>query len=142
MYGFGMVLGRAGALLAALAMLAACARTPEVNKRPHSGTGTATPAENGVQQVVVKSGVNLRFDPSTIVVYPGRVRIVLVNTAAKGAGPVHNLTFRGLPGADSVPDVQAGYAASVTFDAPAPGTYSFVCTIHANQGQTGKLIVK
>ncbi|HZC70709.1 MAG TPA: cupredoxin domain-containing protein [Jatrophihabitans sp.] len=137
-----MVLGRAGAGFAALVLLAACARTAEVNKRPHTGTGTATLARGGVQQVVVNTGVDLRFHPSTIVVHPGRVRIVLVNTAAKGAGPVHNLSFDNLPGADDVPDVQAGYAASATFDAPAPGTYSFVCTIHANQGQTGKLIVK
>jgi plastocyanin len=137
-----MVLWRAGVALALLASLAACARTPEVNSRPHPGTGTATVADDGVQQVIVKTGVDLRFDPSTIVVHPGRVRIVLVNTAAKGAGPVHNLTFSGLPDADDVPDVQAGYAASATFVAPAPGTYSFVCTIHASQGQTGKLIVR
>jgi plastocyanin len=137
-----MVLGRVGALLAALALIAGCAREAEVNKRPHLGTATATPAAGGVQQVVVRAGVDLRFTPSTIVVRPGRVRILLVNTANKGAGPPHNLTFDGLPGVDDVPDVQAGYAASVTFVAPGPGTYSFVCTIHANQGQTGKMIVR
>jgi plastocyanin len=137
-----MVSGRAGVLLATLVMLAACARTAEVNTRPHSGTGTATAASDGVQQIIVKTGQDLRFHPSTIVVHPGRVRIVLVNSANNGVGAPHNLTFSGLPGADSVPDVQAGYAASATFEAPAPGTYSFVCTIHANQGQTGKLIVR
>jgi plastocyanin len=137
-----MVFGRAGALVIALAVLTACARQAEVNTRPHTGTGTATPASDGVQQVSVDTGVDLRFHPSTLVVHPGKVRIVLVNTAKPGVGPPHNLTFDGLPGADSVPDVQAGYEASATFIAPAPGTYSFVCTIHANQGQTGKLIVK
>lgn len=137
-----MVFSRACALVTALALLASCARTPEVNTRPHPGTATASAAGGGLQQVVIRAGVDLRFTPSTIVVHPGRVRIVLVNTANKGAGPPHNLTFGGLPGVDNVPDVQAGYAAAVTFMAPSPGTYSFVCTIHAAQGQTGKMIVR
>lgn len=137
-----MVFGRLGALAIAFAVLAACARQAEVNTRPHSGTGTATAAGNGVQQVDVETGVDLRFHPSTLVVHPGKVRILLVNTAKPGVGPPHNLTFDNLPGADNVPDVQAGYEASVTFIAPAPGTYAFACTIHAIQGQTGKLIVK
>jgi plastocyanin len=75
------------------------------------------------------------------VVHPGTVRIVLVNTAQPGSGPPHNVVFSGLPSAD-VPLAQAGQAQSVTFIAPAPGTYNFVCSIHATQGQTGKLIVK
>lgn len=137
-----MVSGRVGVLLTALAVLTGCARVPEVNTRPHPGTATATAAATGLQQVVVRAGLDLRFHPSTIVVHPGRVRILLVNTADKGAGAPHNLTFNGLPGADNVPDVQAGYAAAATFVAPAPGTYSFVCTIHAAQGQTGKMIVR
>lgn len=127
--------------LAALLLAAGCTRTAEVNTRPHPGTATATPAAGGVQQVVVRSGTDLRFNPSTIIVHPGRVRVVLVNSAKPGAGPPHNLQVTGLPGA-FVPDTSAGYTSSVTFTAPAPGTYQFVCTIHAAQGQTGKLIVR
>jgi plastocyanin len=135
-----MRLRRVAVVTAALAVLAGCARQPEVNTRPHEGTGTATPV-NGVQQVVVKAGVDLRFTPSTIVVHRGPVRLVLVNTADAGAGPPHNLQVTGLPAAD-IPDTFAGRTSSVTFNAPAPGTYTFVCTIHAAQGQTGKLIVR
>ena len=139
-----MPLRRAFALCAAVAMLpvvAGCNSTAEVNKRPHPGTATASPLAGGVQQVVVRSGVDLRFHPSTIVVHPGTVRLVLINTAKPGNGPPHNIQFSGLPGAD-VADTQAGYSSSVTFTAPAPGTYDFVCSIHAAQGQTGKLIVR
>ncbi|HKC28072.1 MAG TPA: cupredoxin domain-containing protein [Jatrophihabitans sp.] len=131
--------GRAcAAIMATLTLTAACVRTPEVNTRPHTGTGTAS-AVDGVQQIVIKSGTDLRFHPSTIVVHPGLVRLVLDNTS--NPGPPHDITFSGLPFAD-VPTTQPGEAQSVTFTAPAPGTYNFVCSIHANQGQTGKLIVK
>src|SRR5207253_9686522 len=124
--------------VAALTLLTGCVRQPEVNARPHPGTETAS-IVGGVQLVTVRAGVDLRFNPSTIVVHPGRVRIVLVNTAKPGAGPPHDVQFAGLPGA-AVPLVAAGQSASVTFDTPEPGTYAFVCSIHARQGQTGKLI--
>jgi plastocyanin len=87
------------------------------------------------------SGVDLRFHPSTLIVHPGKVRIVLVNTSKPGAGPPHNVIFSGLPVAN-VPLAEAGSSEATTFMAPAPGTYTFVCSIHIAQGQTGKLIVK
>jgi plastocyanin len=139
-YRFGMLFRRACALVAALVLLGACASEAPVNSRPQSGTGVASDV-GGVQQVTVEAGLDLRFHPSTIIVHSGKVRIVLVNTAKPGAGPPHNLQLTGLPAAD-VPLAMAGQTQSVTFIAPAPGTYTFVCTIHAVQGQTGKLIVK
>lgn len=135
-----MVLRRAS-LVMALVVLAGCSnRESPTNKRPHSGTGTAS-VQAGVQTVTMTSGVDLRFHPSTVVVRPGLVRIVLVNTAKPGAGPPHDVVFNGLPAAD-VPLAVAGQTQSVTFTAPAPGTYSFVCSIHARQGQSGKLVVR
>jgi len=125
--------------VAALTLLTGCVRQPEVNARPHPGTETAS-IVGGVQLVTVRAGVDLRFNPSTIVVHPGRVRIVLVNTAEPGAGPPHDVTFSGLPSGD-VPLTSAGRESAVTFTAPAAGTYHFVCSIHARQGQTGMLIV-
>jgi plastocyanin len=134
-------LRRALLFVAALALLVSCSnRQSPTNKRPHNGTGTASMVA-GAQVVTITSGVDLRFHPSTIVVHPGRVRIVLVNTSQAGAGPPHNVVFSGLPAAD-VPLATAGETQSVTFTAPAPGTYNFVCSIHARQGQSGKLIVK
>ena len=134
-----MTARRIAVALLALAALASCSnREAEVNKRPHTGTGTASEV-GGIQQIVVRTGLDLRFHPSTLVVHPGRVRIVLVNTANPG-GP-HDLQVPSLPGV-YVPQADAGQTRSVTFTAPAPGTYSFVCSFHAAQGQTGKLIVK
>jgi plastocyanin len=139
-----MYLRRASVLAAALgtALLTAagCASEASVNSRPHTGTGTASEV-NGVQQVTLRSGLDLRFTPATIIVHPGVVRLVLVNTSKPGAGPPHNVTFGGLPAAN-IATTQAGRQSSVTFEAPAPGTYNFVCSIHAAQGQTGKLIVR
>jgi plastocyanin len=128
--------------LVVVALLTSCSnRESPTNKRPQAGTATATTVD-GVQEIVMKSGVDLRFHPSTLIVHPGKVRIILENTAKPGAGPPHNAVFANLPGAD-VPLATAGRATqSVTFTAPAPGTYNFVCSIHATQGQAGKLIVK
>lgn len=130
----------AATLAAVLLTGAGCAREASVNRRPQQGTGTASQV-SGIQQITLRSGVDLRFTPSTIIVHPGRVRLVLVNTADPGAGPPHDVTFAGLPAAD-IPTTDAGRVSSVTFEAPAPGTYNFVCSIHARQGQTGKLIVR
>jgi plastocyanin len=132
-------------VLGALAMvtpvlLAGCVREAEVNSRPQAGSATASTV-NGVQQVTLRSGPDLRFTPSTIVVHPGVVRLVLVNSAKPGAGPPHDVTFSGLPVAN-IPTTQAGRLSAVTFTAPARGTYQFVCSIHARQGQTGTLVVE
>lgn len=130
------------AAMLAIALLAAagCTSDAPVNERPNVGTGSASEV-NGVQQITLRSGVDLRFTPATIIVHPGVVRLVLVNTSKEGAGPPHDVTFSGLPTAN-IPTTQAGRESSVTFEAPAPGTYNFVCSIHARQGQTGKLIVR
>lgn len=122
-------------------LLAACSnRESPINKRPQAGTATASPVD-GIQQITITTGVDLRFHPSTIVVHRGEVRLILKNVPTNGGGPPHNIFFAGLPVAD-VPDTDVGVTNSVTFMAPAPGTYNFVCTIHAAQGQSGKLIVR
>jgi plastocyanin len=135
-----MHLRRALAVGSAALAMAGCSGEAAVNKVPRTGTGVASEVD-GIQQITVRSGLDLRFHPSTIVVHSGTVRILLVNTAKPGEGPPHNIQMSGLPAAD-VPDTQAGDTRSVTFTAPAPGTYTFVCTIHAAQGQSGTLIVK
>jgi plastocyanin len=127
--------------VAALALPAACSnREPAVTKRPHSGTATASTVGN-VQQITITTGVDLRFHPSTFVVHSGRVRLTLKNVPTEGGGPPHDINFSGLP-AGNVPLTTSGESQSVSFEAPSPGTYNFVCTIHAAQGQTGKMIVK
>lgn len=129
------------AVAAALVAATACSNSEAaVNKRPHAGAGTATVVD-GVQQLTVTSDTDLRFHPSTLTVHQGKVRIILENTANASGGPPHTLQVTGLPGA-AVPLTAAGEEKMVTFTAPAPGRYEFVCTIHLAQGQTGVLVVK
>lgn len=127
----------AAVLVPAVAALAGCSNQQgSVNRRPHPGSATASTV-GGVQQIDVSTGDTYRFDPSRITVGPGTVRIVLHNA---GAGAPHNLTF--LDFAAATPLATSGKTTSVTFTAPAPGTYQFVCTIHRAQGQTGTLVVR
>jgi plastocyanin len=133
---------RASATVLALLITAGCTNVESpTNKRAHAGTATASAGADGIQTVTVTSGVDLRFTPSTLVVRPGRVRIVLVNRSKPGVGPPHDLQFTGLPSV-YIGTTQAGRQQSVTFEAPAPGTYRFACTIHAAQNQTGHLVVR
>jgi plastocyanin len=129
------------ALAVLLAGVTACQSEASVNREPHTGTATASTDDAGVQEILVTTGRDYRFHPSTIIVHPGKVRITLVNQGQVGAGAPHNWSLNGFPAA-AVPLIQAGERASVTFVAPAPGSYRFVCTIHVAQGQTGTLVVK
>jgi plastocyanin len=130
-------LRRAAAAGCALAVVAGCSNTQSsINRRPHSGSAAAS-VVNGVQQVTVRAGDTYRFDPSTITVHPGPVAVVLVNT---GHGAPHDWALIGLPGAATAL-ASAGQTQTATFTAPAVGSYTFVCTIHRKQGQTGKLVV-
>ena len=106
------------------------------NREPYTGATTVA-ATSGVQQVTLHVGVSFRFTPSTITVHPGKVRITLVHDAG---GAPHNWQLLGIPG-DFVGTVNDGQTGEVTFTAPSPGRYTFVCTIHERQGQTGTLIV-
>jgi plastocyanin len=124
---------------AAVALLAGCTNTESpINRTPHTGTATASPGAGGIQTVTLTAGNDYRFHPSTIVVHPGRVRIMLVND---GTGAPHNWSLTGFPAAYA-PNAQAGQTTMVSFIAPSPGKYQFVCTIHERQGQTGTMVVE
>ncbi|MDQ2748945.1 MAG: cupredoxin domain-containing protein [Pseudonocardiales bacterium] len=124
------------ALGCAAAVLAACTKEASINRRPNGGTATATVVD-GLQVIVVKAGDTYRFDPARIIVHPGPVRVALENV---GKGAPHDWTLTDLPGAATAL-ASSGETKTATFTAPAPGTYTFVCTIHKKQGQTGKLVV-
>lgn len=117
--------------------VAACSnRQAAPNRRAHPGSATAS-TENGVQQVTLVVNDNFRFDPSTITVHQGTVKVTLVH---KGKGAPHDFSVNNVP-ADHVPLVSAGQTISSTFTTPSPGTYQFVCTLHVAQGMTGTLVV-
>ncbi|MCW2492296.1 MAG: blue (type 1) copper domain protein [Frankiales bacterium] len=126
-----------GAAVAVAVALTGCQTQSAINREPHPGTVTAS-LVNGVQDVVLTTDQKYRFTPSTVTVHPGKVRITLKHVGTGGAP--HDWQLQGFP-ADSVPLTQAGQTRSIEFTAPAPGTYTFVCTIHVTQGQTGTLVV-
>jgi plastocyanin len=120
--------------------LAACSNSePAVVKNPHTGSESAQ-LVSGVQVITLTSGGDLRFHPSTFTVHQGKVKVILKNDGTSSGGPPHNFDVTGLPGT-YLPTVDAGGQGSVTFTAPAPGSYQFVCTIHLAEGQTGTMIV-
>lgn len=124
------------ATAATAVLLAACGSSG--GTKGGSTASAAVSTVDGVQQITVKAGDNYRFDPATITVHPGKVKITLIND---GQGAPHNLQLPSLPVGDWVPLTSAGQSASATFETPAPGTYQFVCSIHERQGQVGKLVV-
>lgn len=122
---------------AALALVGCSNSQSPINRRPHTGSATASMV-NGVQQVTVTVGQDDRFHPSTLVVHRGKVEIVLKH-AAEGAP--HDWSLTGFPVA-YVPVTTGGQTRTASFMAPSPGNYRFVCTIHAKLGMTGTLVVK
>jgi plastocyanin len=128
------VLRVATALAAVAGLLAACSSTPSTSRPEGSATASLV---SGVQQVTIHSTDDNRFRPATITVHPGRVELILVND---GKGAPHNWQVPDFP-ADFVPLTSAGQTREATFTAPAPGTYSFVCTLHEKQGMIGTLVV-
>jgi plastocyanin len=124
-------------LAAATVALTACSNTESpVNRRPNTGSATATDVA-GVQRITLMAGDDYRFHPSTFTVHPGRVEVILKHT---GTGAPHNWELTSFP-ADMVPLTSAGDTRMATFDAPSPGRYKFICTIHVDQGQVGTMIV-
>jgi plastocyanin len=123
--------------IACFAALTGCTnRAASINRTPQSGAVTASPVA-GVQQVTVYVDDHFRFTPDVITVHPGQVRVTLVH---RGTGAPHDLQVVGFPG-DFVPLVYPGSTSTATFTAPAPGRYTFECTIHVAQGQIGTMIV-
>lgn len=128
----------AACALAAALLVAGCSNgSSPINRRAHTGTATATPVD-GVQRVTVEVGDDDRFHPSTIVVHPGKVEIVLKHDPA---GAPHDWSLSGFPAA-YVPTTTSGQTRTAGFVAPAPGKYQFVCTIHAKLGMNGTLVVE
>lgn len=126
------------ATVVSLAAVTGCQSQAAINRNPRTGETTASAGPGGVQEVLVTTGDDYRFHPSTITVHPGKVRIVLKHT---GKGAPHDWALKNFSDAFSVPLINGGDTKSVEFTAPSPGTYTFVCTIHVAQGQTGTFTV-
>jgi nitrite reductase (NO-forming) len=130
----------AAALVPALALATACAGGPAVPGGPAAAPAPvqAAVAPTGVQQVTVRVGDGMRFDPSAIAVTAGQpVQLTLESVG----GAEHDFTLtEGV--ARPVKIAAAGQqTASGTFTIERPGTYAFVCSVpgHALAGMRGTI---
>ncbi len=109
---------------------------------PAGTQGAASPAASaggGGGQITIgtDTAVELLFDPeSASVAGGGTVEIVFENRSSLP----HNLTFQAGIDAATEPVVDPGASETLTFEAPAPGDYPFVCTLHP--GMDGTLTIQ
>jgi plastocyanin len=100
-------------------------------------SGTATPSAAIEVTIRTGTGETLAFEPAEIIVRAaGPVTVTFQN----GSSVPHNLVFTGRLTAASRTIVEPGSSERLLLVPPSPGTYPFVCTIHA--GMAGNLIVR
>ena len=97
-----------------------------------SPAGDATPLTIGT-----RTGSELEFEPDEVSV-PAGVRVSV--TFENHASLPHNLTFSAPINVATGPVVDPGASETIEFEAPAPGDYTFMCTIHP--GMEGTLTVE
>jgi plastocyanin len=83
-------------------------------------------------------GSALKFDPTTVSAPAGAT--VLLTFENQSAGVPHNLTFGPPIDAATETIVDPGASEVLEFNAPEPGDYEFVCTLHP--GMEGTLTVE
>jgi plastocyanin len=119
---------------------AGCSSSDDINGPSKAGgPGLNTPASlaaPGVQVMHVQADDALRFTPATVVVKPGRVRLVF---DVKGKMP-QTFTSRVL-NADSGM-VAGGHSATFELIIPHIGRYSFYSAYHKKQGMIGRIVAK
>ena len=97
-----------------------------------SPAGDATPLTIGT-----RTGTELEFEPDEVSVPAGSgVSVTFSNLASLP----HNLTFSAPINVATGPVVEPGASETIELDAPAPGDYTFMCTIHP--GMEGTLTVE
>ena len=97
-----------------------------------SPAGDATPLTIGT-----RTGTETEFEPDEVSVPAGsRVSVTFTNLASIP----HNLTFSAPINVATSPAVDPGASETIEFDAPEPGDYTFMCTIHP--GMEGTLTVE
>lgn len=101
-------------------------------------SAAGTPAGEGTQVTIgTDTGTALAFDPETASVDGGgTVAVTFENVSTVP----HNLTFRDPIDAATETVVAAGASETIEFEAPPPGDYPFVCTLHP--GMEGTLTIQ
>lgn len=131
---------QAAAPAAAVTVAATTAPSTAGQAATQVATATATPA--GPQLVTMKAG-EWFFEPSTLSVRPGTVKITMTND---GPDRPHTLVIR-QPNGDTelirTERVEVGQSITVDVNATAVGTYEMLCVLpgHADRGQKGTFTV-
>ncbi|HUG29565.1 MAG TPA: cupredoxin domain-containing protein [Candidatus Limnocylindria bacterium] len=117
---------------------AAASPTVTEGSAPPAPSAASTPAGEGTQVTIgTDTGVALLFDPETAsVAGGGTVQVTFENISTVP----HNLTFQDPIDAATETVVAPGASETIEFEAPAPGDYAFVCTLHP--GMDGTLTVQ
>jgi plastocyanin len=106
---------------------------PTVSPAPTASAPGITPSDATVEVTVgTDSGAELKFDPGEVTVRAGEVRLTFENRSTLP----HNLTFQGPISVATSTVVAPGTSETLSFTAPDPGEYPFVCTLHPGMGGT------
>lgn len=129
-------------VVALFLILAACGGTasPQATPEPPNASDPASPskaADSVELTVATDTGSDLEFDPPAVTA-PAGASVVLA-FENKSTVP-HNLTFDAPISAATATVVSPGASETLEFQAPDPGTYAFVCTLHP--GMAGTLTVE
>lgn len=138
-------------LLMAASVLAGCTGTTDQGGAPPATNQTQQTANNTTAPVPVTLTVktsgqypaNPGFDPKTLEVTTGANVTVTFTNAETLPAFNHNWVVEGVAGAETKA-IAPGKSDTVSFVAPAPGEYTYACTIgdHKARGMVGKLVVK
>src|SRR5690606_7793936 len=102
---------------------------------PVPPTATSAPPAAGGPVTVSVAAVGLKFSPQTLVVPAGAVVTIVMNNQDNIVP--HNISVTGL---GTSATCQGPCTATLSFTAPALGSYGFVCTVHPFM--TGTLVVQ
>ena len=112
---------------------------PTATTAPPSPTQAPQPTQPPVNpgaQTLFLTAQAIKFTPTSLVAPSGAsVTVVLTNSDALVP---HNVSFTGLGTSETC---TGACTASVSFVAPAPGSYGFLCTIHPTT-MTGTLVIQ
>ncbi|RBY84619.1 plastocyanin/azurin family copper-binding protein [Blastococcus sp. TF02A-30] len=105
--------------------------------------GVVTIAEDGVQEVTLRTQDDFVFTPDRFTVAPGEVRLTVVNAAEE---MTHNLEFDEGAGPEpigaGIDFLAPGQEMTIDFTVTVPGDHPFTCTFHTRQGQVGTMTVR
>jgi uncharacterized cupredoxin-like copper-binding protein len=127
------------ALALGLVLLTACGASSTGADTANAVTAAA--GADGVQQLTLEVGNDMRFEPSAMIVKAGQpVELTLHNSG----DTAHDFSLSAGVAQPVKVSAAGGQTASATFSVSSPGTYSFDCSMpgHAMAGMRGTLIAQ